>query len=407
MCLLVSQSLMAREVSSNRNGGGAWSAAGSWKGGALPVPSDSVLIAAGDRMVLDLGARQVTCQDVKVQKGAVLEVRGRFVPGGTVSVEGTLRLQPGSVTEIACEESGTNGIEIMDDGQISAQGCTITSFVQDGKHNGYVAVGSKWGKSTKAEFIGCEISYLGRGLKRGERAPRKRAGLHFLRIVTHGPKIVGCDIHHMHAVDFCIAANAEVRDNDVHHCQKGLSIFQFRGFRIAGNRIHHNRLGFYCHVDVARYENVVENNDVHHNRVGVQVVSPGKTVFRRNRYHQNKTGLILGAFPEQYTHYLEGEALFANGIGIQIATRTKDVRTYALQTCVLGEDGQGQRKPNTEADISLPARSRPEEVGVEIVMDKCKLSSPRPIANVRKGDSIVATDHNQKEGEEKVWEAGE
>ena len=388
----------AADVASNGNGGGSWSEVETWRAKALPAKTDAVTITSGDKVVFDLQSKAPAYTSIKVAKDSVLEVKGTLIMAGTMTVDGTLRLLPGSSAQMACAKNAEFGIEVGEGGRMIANKSTITAFTRDGKHNGLIAIGGKYGKAL-GEFVECEISYMGGHRKVRE---RKRRGILFWR--SKGAKVVGCKVHHCTVMAFVLGSNGQVKNNEIHGNVTGLSLFQIRGFDVSGNDLHDNRLtGMYIHVDVVRYENTIADNRVHGNRVGVYATSLGKTPLKGNTCYGNKTGLFLGAFQQHFTNYVENGRFYANGKGAEIGARTRDARLYAFQSCVFGENEKGEPAPNTEADIWLPTVKKKGTVGVEVVMDNCKLLSPTPVANVLKGDTVTSTNHNQQKGEEKNW----
>lgn len=383
-------------------GSGLWTAPATWKGGRVPGNADQVTISSGDKVMSDADYSAPMCAGVRVEKDAILDVRQTFIPAGSVSVTGALNLLPGSSLKVACETNAQYGIEVGERGILTAENSVITSFTQDGAHNTFIVIGGKW-DNARGEFTRCDISYLGRPRRHGEPPSFRDDGLLFYR--NSGAKLVDCRIHHNQGVHFVIADHAEIRGNHIHTNVVGLQIFQFHDFTISENDIYDNQTGIGCHVDVMRYENLIENNRIHNNGTGIAFTSFGKSQLRRNLYWDNREAITFGAFPDDLSYYLEHERMYSNGRGIDIRSPSKSSRLYALQSCVFGEDGTGKACPNTEADIRLPDR-KPGEAGIEVVMDSCKFTSATPIVNIQKGDRITSMNHNQAPGVEKEWVGG-
>lgn len=380
-------------------GSGLWSAPATWKGARVPGRADHVAISAGDKVLSESEYAAPMCAGLQVEKDAVLDIRGTFIPAGSVVVAGTLNLLAGAGLQIACVTNAQHGLEVKAGGALAAENSLITSFTRDGLHNAYIIIGEKQGRA-RGEFIRCELSYLGRPRQPNEHNPPYRDGICFYR--NRGAKFVDCRIHHNQRVHFVIAEQVEIRGNQIYANEVGLQLFQFCDFTIAENEIYANQTGITCHVDVRRYANLMEMNRIHDNRIGIWFVSFGKSRLRRNLYWNNRAAIAFGVSPDDLNCYLEHERIYANTRGIDILARSKSARTYALQSCVFGEDPGGKVCANTEADIRLPDR-QPGAAKLEILMDNCKFTSADPISNIQAGDRITSMNHNQAPGAEKEW----
>lgn len=88
----------AGEVYSNGTGGGNWTDVACWRGGKLPAAADMAVISAHDTVNFDGTGEEITCGQLSIDPGGVLNLKAPpegarvFTVAGSVELFGTLRM---------------------------------------------------------------------------------------------------------------------------------------------------------------------------------------------------------------------------------------------------------------------------------------------------------------------------
>ena len=118
--LVVHTAVMAATVTSNGTGGGNWSVGGSWAGGAAPLATDHVVIAAGDQVNLNATS---TCVNLMVHGTLNMSTNNRTLTvNGTLLFNGVGAITGNGATRVV---NVNNGLNVAVGATITWSGCTI------------------------------------------------------------------------------------------------------------------------------------------------------------------------------------------------------------------------------------------------------------------------------------------
>ncbi len=159
-------------ISSNGTGGGNWSEAATWSGGAVPGVNDRAVIAGGDTVIVDKVDTAASCAGITVEANGLLEfdtsASRTLIVAGDIYVDGTLRMRAGaeytSTIQFDCETNGQYGLIVTATGLLDIEGTSksnrnvyIAALTQDESHNAYIWC--QQGSETHIKYA--DISYMG------------------------------------------------------------------------------------------------------------------------------------------------------------------------------------------------------------------------------------------------------
>jgi len=389
------------EIFSNRNGGGRWSDASSWESKIIPRSTDKVIIRANDTIIFDTSHEKPGCSGIVVEqdgKFKFAEGKRTLIVNGNIEVSGIWEMGPGSTLKIAVNKNIEYGLLCRDGSYFKAEGsygnkdCVITSFVQDGKNNGYITFSG----AKEVIIKNCELSYLG-----GKSGNIQTEGVYVGG--CENVEVKNCSIHHNN-IGMSIRYNHKngiFEENEIFNNPIGILFYYNSNCYVIKNHFHHNNSGLYFSLPQQRLVNIVERNLFTNNTNGLFLCNQYDSKIRNNIYSNNTVAVKLDS---RGIWYLKNEYIYANNYGIKYPENPAGGGILALEQCILGGNEKGEILPNRIADIFMAGeKGRESDARDEVLMDNCKLLSPTPVANLGKQDRVISENHNQVKGETKKW----